>query len=251
MTARENRTGLYEMPNDPELPDLFRVQLRQAALQLSTHSVARVVASSTHPLGYNPATQTAAVQVEILQVVKDNFTQPNPASPNPVNLQTPVLLDGVKVKWTSTASGRFTLPLVIGDTGELHVQDRSIDRWRQTGIPSDPVSAFIHMLGDSVFHPSKLTDVDPLVPPTSQAAAVIDGPLVHLGALATEPLLLGIGFGTPMATYITALNTASLAWDASLKDPAATVVYLNAISAAVKIFFASIASWLSTKSFTE
>jgi hypothetical protein len=45
MTTQEQRTGINEVPNNPELADLFRTQLREAALQLRTHSVARVVVS--------------------------------------------------------------------------------------------------------------------------------------------------------------------------------------------------------------
>ena len=51
MSDRQSRTGLFEMPNEPEIEDLFPIQLREASLQLKTHSIARVVA-------YDPVTQT-------------------------------------------------------------------------------------------------------------------------------------------------------------------------------------------------
>lgn len=244
MTARENRTGPYEMPNEPGIPDMLRVDDRQAALLLNTHNVARVTS-------YNPVTQTASLSVEILQVVKDHFTQPTPQNPNPVNVQTPVQLVDIKVAWPRTSAGYLTFPLGPGDTGELHVQDRSIDLWRAAGAPTDPVSGFIHMLGDSVFHPNIRPDADAITPPTSLAATVLEGPLIFFGALADQPLLLGTGFGGPMVTYVTALNAASVVWNASLKDPAATVVFLNAQATATIAFFATISAWLSAKVFTE
>jgi len=203
MADRENRTGIYEMPNEPKMADFFRIQLRDAALQLRSHSVARVLA-------YNPATQTASLSVDILQIIKDHFTPPTPAFPNPVKPQAPVLLQNIKVAWPRTGTGYITFPLLPNDTGELHVQDRSIDQWRLTGIPSDPKSAFIHMLGDSVFHPNLFPDTMPIAPPTSLFATVIEGPAINLGPAAvlgvarmTDPITLA-----SMATLAAAL----LAW---------------------------------------
>jgi len=174
MADRSNRTGPYEKPNEPQLEDLFRVQLREMALQLRSHSVARVIA-------YDPATQTASVSVEILQVIKDHRKEPTPANPNPVSIQDPVVLEGIPVAWPRTSSAYLTFPLAPGDTGELHVQDRSIDLWRQAGAPVDPISAFIHMLGDAVFHPNIFPSTLPITPPTSLVATVVEGPEVHLG----------------------------------------------------------------------
>ena len=80
MSSRENRTGIFEMPNTPELPDLFRVALRNLKLQLRTHTVATVTA-------YNPTTQKVSVTVDILQIIKDNYTPPTPTNPNPTKPQ--------------------------------------------------------------------------------------------------------------------------------------------------------------------
>lgn len=179
MSARENRTGIFEMPNNPELPDLFRVALRNLKLQLRTHTVATVTA-------YDPTTQKATVTVDILQIIKDNFTPPTPADPNPTKAQAPVILADIPVAWTRTNSGYQTLPLNPGDTGELHVQDRSLEQWLKLGAATDPISAFTHSLADSVFHPTVHADNNPITPPTDQTAHVIEGiPFIKLGRNAT------------------------------------------------------------------
>ena len=203
MADRQNRTGQFELPNKPELEDLFVVQLRACLLALRSHSVARVLA-------YDPATQTASLSVDILQIIKDHFTPPSVNNPNPTKAQTPVLLENIKVAWPRTSTGYITFPLVPNDTGELHVQDRSIDQWRLTGIPTDPKSAFLHMLGDSVFHPNLFPDANPITPPTSLVATVIEGPLINLGAGAT----LGIARLTDPITLssMATLHAAITAW---------------------------------------
>ena len=73
--ARENQTGVFEIPQDPKLADLFRASLRNLKVQIRTHTVGTVTA-------YDTATQRADVSVDVLQVVRDNFTQPTSANPN-------------------------------------------------------------------------------------------------------------------------------------------------------------------------
>lgn len=189
------------MPNEPELPDLFRVAMREAALQMRTHSIARVVT-------YDPATQTASLSVEILQVIKDLFSAATPNDPNPVNIQSPVLLQGVKVEVSgNTTNAYLSFPILPGTTGVLHVQDRSIDQWRATGIPSDPVSAFIHMLGDSTFHPGIAPDTNPITPPTSLVATVLEGPEVHMGRGAVDLVALATLVDLIVSTLDTVFRT--------------------------------------------
>ena len=76
MGQNVNRVGMFEMPQDPELADLFRVALRSLQLQMRTHSVGQVVS-------YNPSTQRANVTVDILQVIRDNSTSPSDSDANP------------------------------------------------------------------------------------------------------------------------------------------------------------------------
>ena len=178
MANRENRTGIYELGQSPELADLFRVALRAAALAIRTHTVGTVIS-------YNPATQRARVRVDMRQVIKDFQAEPTPTNPNPTKAQDPVILDSVPVAWPQTAAGRLTFPLVAGDTGELHIQDRTLQQWLALGQPTDPVGAFTHSLGDAVFHPN----IQPAtsVSPTDPTATVLDGEtLVKIGANAVE-----------------------------------------------------------------
>lgn len=183
MASRENRTGIFELGQDPELADLFRVALRGLKLSVRTHSVGTVVS-------YDPAKQTASVRVDALQVLKDLGVTPTSANPLPVSVQEPITLEDVPVGWPRTSSGYLTLPLSEGDTGELHVQDRSLDQWLQIGDSTDPVSAFIHNLADSVFHPNIHPSSDPITPPTDQTATVLEGDAIKLGRAAVDPIAL-------------------------------------------------------------
>lgn len=245
MSDRENRTGIFELGQNPELPDLFRVALRELSLLLRAHSVARVIS-------YNPATQTANLSVDILQVIKDNFTPATDLDPNPVKVQTPVLLNNIIVKFPRTAAGYVTFPVAPGDTGELHVQDRSIDQWRATGLPTDPVSAFAHMLGDSTFHPGLFPDTNPIIPPTSLVATVLEGPLIHLGRLAVDPVLKGLAVTAAFTTYTTAVAAAGGAHALIIPPtPISNAAFIVALTAATAVLATSIATWPSLKVFTE
>jgi len=177
--ARENRTGVFEMPQDPELEDLFRVAFRKLQLELRTNTVARVVS-------YNPATQTVIVSTEILQVFKNLDVPPSPAMPSPERLGAPVVLEGIPVAWPRTSSGYLTFPINPGDTGELRVQDRSLQRWLELGQAVDPISAWVHELGAGVFCPCLWPSTQPITPPTDQTATVLEGNLVKIGRGATD-----------------------------------------------------------------
>lgn len=174
---RENQTGVFEIPQDPKLADLFRAALRNLKVQIRTHTVGTVTA-------YDAATQRADVTVDVLQVVRDNFTQPTTANPNPVATLPAVKLKGIPVAWPRAGSSYLTFPLAAGDTGEVHIQDRNLGQWIQLGEASDPVSAITHALADGVFHPNIHPDNNPITPPTDEAAAVLESDEIKLGRLA-------------------------------------------------------------------
>lgn len=228
MPQRENRTGVFEIPQDPELPDLFRIALRNLQLQMRTHSVAKVVT-------YNPATQRATVTVDILQIIKDNITQPTKKDPNPVTKQPPVILKDIPVAWPRAGTGYLTFPLAANDKGELHVQDRSIQQWLELGIATDPISAFTHTLADSVFHPNIHDKLNPITPATDLTATVLDGDTfvkIGRGALITDFLVkqaaleaamtamlnagVSAGTGAVGTTGTLAFTAAQLAWNTAL-----------------------------------
>ena len=247
MGARENRTGVYEMPNNPDIPDLFRIALRDLRLSLRTHTAATVVA-------YDSTKQKVTVTVDILQVIKDNAATPTVRNPNPVKAQDPVTLKNIPVAWPRTNSGYFTLPLNPGDTGELHVQDRSLEQWLKIGKATDPVSAFTHNLAHSVFHPTIQSDPTPINPPTGTdpTAAVIEGPLVKLGALAAHPLIKGTELVSAFTAYTGAIASAGATWGATVPPtPASNGAFIGSLITATATLATSIASWSSTKSLTE
>jgi hypothetical protein len=245
VTDRSLRTGIYELDQEPELPDLFRVALRNQSLRTRTHTVARVVT-------YDPATQRVTVTVEVPQVIKDHVTPATPAKPNPVKTQDPVVLQSIPVAWPSTGTGYITFPLVPGDTGELHIQDRSLKLWLETGLPRDPVTAWTHSLADAVFHPGLRATPAPITPPTSLTATVVEGPLVNLGALANQPVLKGTLVAQAFTTYCTTVATAYAAWLLVVPPTAVSNgAFINALGGANASLLTSITSWPSLKVFTE
>ena len=212
---RENQTGVFEIPQDPKLADLFRAALRNLKVQIRTHTVGTVTA-------YDAATQRADVSVDVLQVVRDNFTQPTTANPNPVATLPAVQLKGIPVAWPRAGSSYLTFPLSAGDTGEVHIQDRNLGQWIQLGDAVDPVSAITHALADGVFHPNIHPDNDPITPPTDEAAAVLEGEAIKLGRLAA----LGVARLTDttaadvsMSAWITSVNAAISAIATILQAP--------------------------------
>ena len=151
--------------------------MRNLKVQIRTHTVGTVTA-------YDASTQRADVSVDVLQVVRDNFTQPTTANPNPVATLPAVQLKGIPVAWPRAGSSYLTFPLAAGDTGEVHIQDRNLGQWIQLGDAVDPVSAITHALADGVFHPNIHPDNDPITPPTDEAAAVLESDEIKLGRLA-------------------------------------------------------------------
>ena len=257
--GRENRTGIFELPTDPEIPDLFRVALRNLRLSMRTHTVGTVTA-------YNPATQKVSVLVDILSVIKDFATPPSPANPTPVAKQLPVTLVDIPVGWPRTSQGYLTFPLTPGTKGELHVQDRSLEAWLSLGQATDPIAAWTHNLADSVFHPAVFNDADPITPPTSLTHTVLEGPLIALGAqaaLVPNPVLKGLDTVQALTTYTAAINTANAtlaglatAW-AGVPGPAQVAFaagfapWAAAIATAQAALVTALGNSLSTKVFTE
>ena len=146
----------------------------------------------------------------------------------------------------------MTFPLSAGDTGELHVQDRSLDQWLEVGQATDPVSAFTHSLADSVFHPNLFPSSSPISPPTSSTATVVEGPTINLGPLATSPLVKGDQLSSAFVAYCTTIAAAFATWGGIVPPTAVSNgKFLGEIGAATATLAATIASWNSTKSLTE
>lgn len=189
MGAENQSRDPFDLPQEPTLADLFRTAIRNAKLQIRTHLPAKVVA-------YDPALQKVTVEVGSLQVVRVSDAERLPKTvqsmkgtpPNAEATMLPLVLQLIPVAWPRTSSGYLTFPLSTGDTGELHVQDRSLEQWLTAGLATDPVLAFTHALKDSVFHPGLHSDTSPISPPTDLTATVLDGTVVKIGRGANEAI---------------------------------------------------------------
>lgn len=203
MSFVTERTGPYELSSEPDLAELFRLAVRKLQLEMRTHTVGTVVS-------YNPATQTADVSVDILQVVRDNNTPPSRQDPAPSITQPPIILKGIPVHFQGTQTAYSTQPIKTGDKGELHVNDRSIQKWLLSGTQDDPERMWTHALSESVFYPAPLPAPNKL-PPTDLTAHVIEGPLVKLGY---QAVLGNARFGddvAPSADMIAWMNSVTTA----------------------------------------
>lgn len=203
MSFVTERTGPYELSSEPDLAELFRLAVRKLQLEMRTHTVGTVVS-------YNPATQTADVSVDILQVVRDNNKPPSRQDPAPSITQPPIILKGIPVHFQGTQTAYATQPIKTGDKGELHVNDRSIQKWLLSGTQDDPERMWTHALSESVFYPAPLPAPNKL-PPTDLTAHVIEGPLVKLGY---QAVLGNARFGddvAPSADMIAWMNSVTTA----------------------------------------
>jgi hypothetical protein len=233
-TGAENRAVTpFHPPRDADWPDVFKAFARRLKLAMRTHVPAKVLA-------YNPATQKAVVEVAIQQVVKVTDPARIPAGtqilkgvpPNAEAVLMPFKLVDIPVAWPRTAAGYITFKLATGDTGELHVMDRSIEQWILLGQATDPVLAFTHALKDSVFHPGLHSDIDPIVPPTSLLGTVVEGtPSILLGAAATESAVKAASLVTALVQAVTASATGSMDGGATFK--ANLITQLGTILAAI------------------
>lgn len=175
--GRENRTGVYETPQDPELEDILKVFGRKVRLSMRTNTVGTV-------LSFDPVTQMAKVRVDALEVIKVvSPPPPPPGSPfEDVNLEAssvetnpPIVLPKVPVIIQGSSQGYLSFPIQTGTTGVLQVMDRGIRTWinRLTDVAVDPVQAATHALGDAVFLPGLRPAKDAITPAIDMTAAVL------------------------------------------------------------------------------
>ena len=208
MSADVNVAGdPYALKDEPTLGDLFRCHGRKVALSIRTHVPATVVA-------YNPVTNTASVTVQIQDVVRvKDLTKlptniagpPEGVPPNAEVTLLPQLLQEIPCQIYRTAAGYFSIPIATGDTGTLHVHDRSLEAWKTSGIPAkSPLLGLIHKLKDSVFEPGFSPITNPIVPPIDLTATVVEGTLIKIGRLAA--------LAAARATDPVGSSTSMIAW---------------------------------------
>lgn len=186
--SRADKTDPFALPADPDLHDLFVAWARKIQLATRTATVGTVTA-------YNPATQTAAVTVDILEVARVA------EAPAPVP-RSPLLLPKVPVFFPGDGTGTnyLSLPIVPGSTGMLIVSDRSLSTWlnRAAPVPVDPVEWFTHRFASAVFVPGLTDNAHRIGTPTALDGPVLEGPVIHLGrnsvqsAAIAEPLIAAV-----------------------------------------------------------
>jgi hypothetical protein len=181
----ENRSSQYDWPADPELESIFNVWARKIGLAIRTATVGTVVT-------YNPTTQEATIRVDHLEVKRVTVqTVPgeDPNETNEVRASAPIQLTAVPVAFFGAGNGSsyLSFPITPGCTGMLAVLDRSRDTWvtRTASVAVDPVKSAIHSLSDCVFFPGLTPKAQRISPPASITAAVLEAPLIKLGANAT------------------------------------------------------------------
>lgn len=252
--GREQRTGVYDLRENPSLADLLSAADRYLRVTIRTSTVVRIAPSQPQPLGYDPLTQLCSVLVQQLTVT-NNPDVPQGAAATVT--QPPVLLVNVPVAWPRTSAGYLTFPLTIGDSGELIVQDRSLAEWRKKGYPVDPIDNWTHNRGDGVFHPGLHSDIDPIDPGigTDPTATVLDGPPlagIKLGRLAASPIVKGTELAAAFNAYSATIAAAAAAWAATVPPTSVSNgAYIGSITAATVALQITIAGWLSTKALTE
>ena len=215
--GRENRTGLYELEETPELFDLLRTYGRRLKLSMRTNTVGTVIA-------YDPATQRATVTVDILQIIKVfGLPDPNATTPTP-----PFILTNIPVAWPRSGGGYLTFPINPGDTGTITVMDRSIQQWLLLGAPTDPIQSATHALQDAVFEPGLHPSTNPITPPTDPTAAVLHhDAFIKLGraaALGIARLTDTTSSDVSMTLWIAQVTTALVAMAAFFNAPPGPMV---------------------------
>jgi hypothetical protein len=177
----ENRSGNYE-DGDGELHQLFVVWARKIGLAIRTATVGTVTA-------YNPATQEASIRIdhlEVRKVTQSSAPGEDPNETNEVRVSAPIQLTAVPVAFFGAGDGAsyLTFPVTVGCTGMLAVLDRSRDTWvnRTASVAVDPVKSAIHSMSDCVFFPGLTPRAQRISPTASITAAVLEAPLIQLGA---------------------------------------------------------------------
>jgi hypothetical protein len=212
-----------------QLDGLLALHRRGIELDLRVSAPATV-------LSFNPATRRADVMLAFLPVlyVEDEEIP-----------QAPIVCPQVPVLMFGDALSYVTAPILPGSTGLVIFADRCLARFLLTGAPDDPINGRTHSLGDGLFIPCP---IGPAAAPVNPAATVVEGPLVMLGAAATQPAVLGTAMVAALSTYLGAVTTAANTW-AGLAPGAPA--FATALAAANTALIAALAATLSTKVLTQ
>lgn len=211
MSAQQTDLDTVDAPAVlPELMSVLRAILRQYSLDLYVCRPAQVVA-------YDPATQTATVNLGFLpvRIVGDQEVP-----------QAPLIVNAVPVRWLVGMAGTayHTVPLTPGDSGHVHFTDRCLQTWMQSGpAPVDPVNGRAHDAADCFFEPGLRPTAQAITPPTAVDGMVLEAPLVKIGATAAAPAGQ-LALAQSLHTYILGAIAAGIAAAATPADGGAAAL---------------------------
>lgn len=234
---------------DVSLADLLLLLKKRVEFDLHVSAPATVVA-------YEPVTRMAQVTLGYIGVTAIADVE----APLP-----PTILLNVPVAQPQSTTGWSTIPITPGTTGNVVFSDRGLQKWISSATIAtpavDPVTDRAHSPSDGVFYPGLIPTPAAATTPHDNTAAVVEGPLVKLGAASTDFVIKGTTYAVAEATFLAGFS----AWFTAL---AANMVAFPAMGAAfsaaqipVNAAFAPIlAAWLvaqnpaltlSTKTMTQ
>lgn len=196
MSGQDKRDAVDASAVGAALNDLLALWRRSIELELRVSSPATVVT-------YDPATQTAQVVLGLLPV---QFIEGEEVP------QGAVVIPSARVRWIGGSLGYVTTPLVPGDTGHVVFTDRCLAQWLLAGGSVDPVNGRTHALADAVFEPGLRHNANAITPPTDLTATTVEGPLVRLGSLALNGVVIDStqGLAAALTAAVSALSTIAL-----------------------------------------
>lgn len=144
---------------EPTLTDVVQTLQKAIFLGLKVAAPAKIVT-------FDATTQTADVKLELITVLQQDGQEVP---------QLPLVVRDIPVVFPRSSAGYLTFPVNPGDTGQLIVNDRSLDKWCTQGTTVDPGLNHAHNLIDGVFYPGLHPTSQPMVPPTDGTATVVEG----------------------------------------------------------------------------
>ena len=180
---RNNNT--YEPPKHPDLVHVIKAALDLLRVNLRVAVPGKIVK-------YDAALQLADVEVQFIPIL---FQDEKPGSI--------IIAPNIPVVFPRTNTGYITFPIQTGDTGQLIVNDRALEKWLEFGVPVDPQWPATHRLTDAAFYPGMHAKNNPITPATSLTSTVVEGPTIQFGVNAAQgvarlgdEVTLSAGFST-------------------------------------------------------
>jgi Phage protein Gp138 N-terminal domain len=131
-------SGLPDYRRSPNLATVVDNAIKAALLGVHTSMPGKVVA-------YDPTKQVADVQPMLKTVRFDQNYDPA--------IEAIPILPAVPVRFPAAGGFRITFPVTVGDYGQVHFQESSIESFMQQGQLVDPADVRRFALSDAFFEP--------------------------------------------------------------------------------------------------